>query len=422
MQNLLILILLFVAVAIGWLLGRLSKPAKGDDAAEVSPVLSRDYLASLNYLLNEHSDRSLDSFVETLEVSSDTIDTHITLGNLFRMRGESDRAARLHQNLLARPALNDRQNDQVQLELARDFMHLGVLDRAENLLRPLVKGSQHSDIVSAARTLLISLYEQEKEWQQALDLVPSSLLARQPDLRCAAAHWQCELAEQDFRRHDDRIALRRLKKALSIDPHCVRAYWLQAEQLHRQQRYRHEIKVLERLADQSSDFAPIIIEPSITAFRCLKDENGLIAFLNQQIQATHGMEAIIKRAELGIAREGIVQVATQLDELQQKQPHLRGIAFLALLLSRQAMMELPASSNERAANMLRQIHDHLQRLDAHTPRYRCEKCGTTYSHLYWHCPKCKHWATIKPRDNVDSHIAQRETPAQRALNASSTSR
>ncbi|WP_414501082.1 lipopolysaccharide assembly protein LapB [Zymobacter sp. IVIA_12111.31 C1] len=422
MQNLLILIVLFVAIAIGWLLGRLSKPSKGDDAAEAPPALSRDYLASLNYLLNEHSDRSLDSFVETLEVSSDTIDTHITLGNLFRMRGEADRAARLHQNLLARPALNDRQNDQVQLELARDFMHLGVLDRAENLLRPLVDTSQHSDIRGASRELLIQLYEQEREWQQALDLVPSSLLARQEELRCAAAHWHCELAEQDFRRHDDRAARRHLKKALSIDAQCVRAYWLQAEHYHRQQRYRDEIKMLERLAAQSPDFAPIIIERAIAAFRLLDDEQGLMRFLDDQIHATHSMEAVIKRAELGVAREGITTVAAQLDALQQQQPHLRGIGFLALLRSRQAMLELSAPNNERAANMLRQLHDHLQRLDAHTPRFRCEKCGTLYTHLYWHCPKCKRWATIKPRDSVDPVVAQRETPAQRVLKTPSTSR
>lgn len=422
MQNLLILILLFVAIAIGWLLGRLSKPAKGDDAAEISPALSRDYLASLNYLLNEHSDRSLDSFVETLEVSSDTIDTHIMLGNLFRIRGEADRAARLHQNLLARPALNDRQNDQVQLELARDFMLLGVLDRAENLLRPLIATSQHSDISGAARELLIQLYEQEREWQQALDLVPTSLLAHQTDLRCAAAHWHCELAEQAFKRHDDRAARRHLKKALSIDSQCVRAYWLQAEHYHRQQRYRDEIKMLERLAAQSPDFAPIIIERAITAFRQLDDEQGLMSFLDRQIQVSSSMEAVIKRAELGIAREGITQVAAQLDALQQHQPHLRGIGFLALLRSRQAMIELPAPSNERAADMLRQLHDHLQRLDAHTPRFRCEKCGTLYTHLYWHCPKCKRWATIKPRDSVDPQVAQRETPAQRVLKTPSTSR
>lgn len=422
MQNLLILIVLFAAIAIGWLLGRLSKPSKGDDAAEAAPALSRDYLASLNYLLNEHSDRSLDSFVETLEVSSDTIDTHITLGNLFRMRGEADRAARLHQNLLARPALNDRQNDQVQLELARDFMYLGVLDRAENLLRPLIEASQHSEVRAASRELLIQIYEQEKEWQHALDLVPSSLLAHQEELRCAAAHWHCELAEQDFRHHDDRAARRHLKKALSIDSQCVRAYWLQAEHYHRQQRYRNEIKMLERLATQSPDFAPIIIERAIAAFRQLSDELGLLQFLDNQIQATNSMEAVIKRAELGIAKEGITHVAAQLDALQQQRPHLRGISFLALLRSRQAMLELSAPNNERAAHMLRQLHDHLQRLDAHTPRFRCEKCGTLYTHLYWHCPKCKRWATIKPRDSVDLVVAQRETPAQRVLNTPSTSR
>lgn len=422
MQNLLILILLFVAIAIGWLLGRISKPSHGDDAGVMPPALSQDYLASLNYLLNEQSDRSLDSFVETLEVSSDTVDTHITLGNLFRMRGEADRAARLHQNLLARPALNARQNDQVQLELARDFMHLGVLDRAENLLRPLIKTSHHGDICNAAREILIRLYEQEREWQQALDLVPSSLLARHAELRCAAAHWHCELAQKASHRHDDRVTRQHLKKALSIDNGCVRAYCLMAERYHLRQRYRDEIKWLERLASEAPEFASIIVEKVAEAFRQLKDETGLMAFLDRQIGTTQNTEAIIKRAELGIAREGIAHVASKLDALQQPQPHLRGISFLALLLSRQAIADIPAPGNERAATMLRQLHKHLSRLDAHTSRFRCEKCGTTFSQLYWQCPKCKRWATVKPRDCIDPQVAQRETPAQRVLSASETSR
>ena len=422
MQNLLILALLFAAIAIGWLLGRLSKPSREEDTAETPPVLSRDYLASLNYLLNERSDRSLDSFVETLEVSSDTIDTHITLGNLFRMRGEADRAARLHQNLLARPALSARQNDHVQLELARDFMHLGVLDRAENLLRPLITASPYHEVCSAARDLLIRLYEQEQEWQQALDLVPSTLLARHDKLRCAAANWHCELAQQAFQRHDERTARQHLKKAQSIDSKCVRAYWLQAEHCRQQQNYRDEIKWLERLTAEAPAFAAIAVDKVAEAFQHLGDERGLMAFLDHQIAATHNMEAIIKRAELGIAREGIAQVAARLDALQQQQPHLRGIGFLALLHARQAMAEISAPGNERAAAMLQHIHEHISRLDAHSPRFRCEKCGTPFSKLYWQCPKCKRWATVKPRDSVDPQTAQRETPAQRVLSESSTSR
>ncbi len=35
------------------------------------------------------------------------------------------------------------------------------------------------------------------------------------------------------------------------------------------------------------------------------------------------------------------------------------------------------------------------------PRYRCQKCGFTAHTLYWHCPSCRSWATIKPIRGLD---------------------
>lgn len=421
MSNLLILVFLVVAIAIGWMLGRLSKASRTDDDSSTSPALSRDYFAGLNFLLNEQPDRAIDNFVDTLEVSSDTIDTHITLGNLFRSRGESDRAARLHQNLLARPALSERQNDQVQLELARDFMHLGVLDRAEHLLKSLIKTTKHDDIRSASRRLLIKLFEQEKEWQQALELVPNALLKKHDDLRCAAAHWHCELAQSHFAKGRAREAQRHIKNALSIDAHCIRAYWLKAGHYHRQGRYKDEIQALTMIGEQNPTYTPLILDNAARAFRQLGDDAGLIRFLDHQIETTQNISAIVARAELGIREEGVHTVLQRIDACLDKHPSLRGIGFQASLYARQALTDVPAPLGDKAAKAFRRLQHHIQQLETHTSCFRCEHCGFSTSHLYWHCPQCKSWSTIKPCETLDTIEAQRQTPAQQALGADSTS-
>ena len=107
MHDLLLLALLLAAVAIGWWLGRRDRQSTADQPGQ--HTLSRDYFVGLNYLLNEQPDRAIETFVAALEVNSDTIETHIALGNLFRSRGETDRAVKIHQNLLARPALTPAQ-------------------------------------------------------------------------------------------------------------------------------------------------------------------------------------------------------------------------------------------------------------------------------------------------------------------------
>ncbi|MBV1885276.1 MAG: lipopolysaccharide assembly protein LapB, partial [Gammaproteobacteria bacterium] len=133
-----LLALIVVAIFIGWLLGRWGylKKQLSDVAAS---SLSREYFRGLNHLLNEESDKAIEIFIQALEVNNDTIETHLALGNMFRRKGEVDRATRVHQNLLARPSLTKVQQEQVQQELARDFFAAGLLDRAERLLLDLIK-------------------------------------------------------------------------------------------------------------------------------------------------------------------------------------------------------------------------------------------------------------------------------------------
>ena len=227
MPDVLLLALLLAAVAIGWWLGRRERRGPGPPAT--SPGLARDYFVGLNYLLNDQQDRAIETFIGALEVNSDTIETHLALGNLFRTRGEADRAVKIHQNLLARPTLTGDQEERVQLELSRDFLHLGLLDRAERLLQGLVKEGQDDELRQSAKRLLVDLLEREGEWQAALDVALPHLVRQHDDIRRAAAHWLCELADQERRSASPVLARRHLKQALATDARCVRANLLLAE-------------------------------------------------------------------------------------------------------------------------------------------------------------------------------------------------
>ncbi|MGA9421829.1 MAG: lipopolysaccharide assembly protein LapB, partial [Rhodanobacteraceae bacterium] len=131
----LLFLLLPVAAFSGWYIAR--RGSERTSGARVSE-LSTSYFRGLNYLLNEQQDKAIEVFLKLADINRDTVETHLALGNLFRRRGEVDRAIRVHQNLIARPSLNDAEKTVALLELGEDYMRAGLLDRAETLFIDLV--------------------------------------------------------------------------------------------------------------------------------------------------------------------------------------------------------------------------------------------------------------------------------------------
>lgn len=387
MPDFLLLALLLAAIVIGWWLGRRER-GKAHDRPQRQSALARDYFVGLNYLLNEQPDRAIETFVQALEVNSDTIETHITLGNLFRSRGEADRAVKIHQNLLARPSLSPEQSDQVQLELSRDFLHLGLLDRAERLLQNLVRDAADDTLRRSAKRLLVDLLERESEWQQALDVALPQLVRQDEDIRRSAAHWLCELAQQDLRSASPSLARKRLRHALSTDECCVRANWLLAEIERDSGNYKAEIRLLRRIPDQDRDFTPIILEPLRDAYLKLEDNKALEQCLRQLIEATPHISAVIMLAQVLERRAG-TSVATEfVSEQLSTAPSLRGVDYLMDLY----LFDTDPAQLERIA-LLKQ---HTGKLLEARPRFRCHRCGFAGVQLHWQCPRCRSWGTTKP--------------------------
>lgn len=387
MPDLLLLALLLAAIAIGWWLGR-REQGRVRDRTRQHATLSRDYFVGLNYLLNEQPDRAIETFVQAIEVNSDTIETHIALGNLFRSRGEADRAVKIHQNLLARPTLSAGQSDQVQLELSRDFLHLGLLDRAERLLQQLMRDTGDEAMRQSAKHLLVDLFEREREWQPALDVALPQMIRQDDAMRRAAAHWLCELAQQELQSASPSLARKKLRQALHIDEHCVRANWLLAEIERDAGNYKAEIRLLRRIPDQDRAFTPIILEPLRDAYLKLEDENALERCLRQLIEATPHISAVIMLAQLLERRKGSEAAAEFVGDQLAATPSLRGVDYLMNLY----LLDAEPAQHERIALLKR----HTGKLLEARPRFRCHRCGFSGTQLHWQCPRCRGWGATKP--------------------------
>ena len=391
MADALLLTLLLAAVAIGWWLGRRERSKPSDPAP--SSGLARDYFVGLNYLLNDQQDRAIETFVAALEVNSETIDTHLTLGNLFRARGEADRAVKIHQNLLARPTLSGAQGERVQLELARDFLSLGLLDRAERLLHALVRDSQDEERRLAAKRLLVDLLEREGEWQAALEVAHPQLIRQSDEIRRAAAHWLCQLAEQERFEASPGLARKHLRRALAIDPRCVRANLLLAAMEHATGHYRQEIRLLDRLPEQDAAFTPTLLPALATAYRLLDDEDGLVHHLQQLVERTPYTSVIILLAETVRHRDGLQAAIDLVSEQLNRECSLGALDYLIDLYRQH--------SEGESLEQLQLLQRHTGTLLTALPRHRCRRCGFAGEQLHWQCPRCRSWGTTKPITGIE---------------------
>src|SRR5450631_977332 len=99
--------------ALGWLAARIDIK----HLLSESRAMPTSYFRGLNFLLNEQPDKAIESFIEVVRVEPETVELHFALGSLFRRRGETDRAIRMHMNLLDRPDLAEEQKLQALFEL-----------------------------------------------------------------------------------------------------------------------------------------------------------------------------------------------------------------------------------------------------------------------------------------------------------------
>ncbi len=376
-------LLLPVAAASGWLIARRSFSSKTQkQPQEISPV----YFKGLNYLLNEQPDKAIDLFIRLLDVDSDTVETHLALGNLFRRRGEVERAIRIHQNLIARPNLSREQRAEALLELGQDYMRAGLFDRAENLFIELTELKLNKE---QANIYLLEIYQQEKDWKRCLDVAEQITVAHYPALHNSVAHFYCELAEQAMRQQNLVLAENYLKRAQQVKRSNIRVLMLQAEIEFSRGECRSVVRLLRQVEESDPAYLAVALPRLIECYKKLGQQEEMYDYLKQLYQKHHCTDAMLVVTERIAESEGLdAAVAAVLDHLSES-PDLKGLERLVRLNLKR--------DGERPRETLEMLLSSVSKLLDQEPAYQCEHCGFTAKKLHWHCPSCKTWGAIKPR-------------------------
>lgn len=384
-------LLLPVAAASGWMAARHSV---GKVGVRGKPRIGADYVKGLNFLLDEQPDRAIEVFIKMLDVNSDTVETHLALGSLFRRRGEVDRAIRVHQNLIARPALSVQQRDHALLELAQDYMRAGLLDRAEALFRELIDKDVH--LVPALQDLL-KIYQQEKDWQRAVEIAVRLNAYSDTPMDRVIAHFYCELAQEAFEERDYSGVSKMLKRALKYDTNCVRASIMQGDLAKFQGDLRLAAQAYRRVGQQDVEYLPEILTPMRACYKALDDSGEMIAFLREVMANYKGVSVTLVLADLILEYEGEEEAAHFVEDQLKEHPSVRGLERLVELNLSHG--EIRTQSN--LMNLRNLVRPLLKQLIKNIPIYKCSNCGFSGKVLHWHCPSCKNWNTVKPIHGVE---------------------
>ncbi len=352
--------------------------------------LSKTYFTGLNYLLKEESDKAIDTFVSMLEVDSETVETHLALGNLFRKRGEVNRSIRIHQNLIARPSLSPEDRKQALLELGHDYMAAGLLDRAENIFKELAADSVHKQ---ACLAQLLTIYQQTKDWQNAIATAAKMTPPTHSKNRSEISHFYCELAEESLQNMAYREALGYIKKAFQADPKSVRATLISAEIHYSNKRYKQALASFKELIRQDIAFLPEAIDTLVDCYKQLKDEKGLKQFLQEALQKGGGISSILAYAQILQRSQGDKKAAEFIASQMAEHPSVKGLLKLIELHIEHA--------SESAIPSLTMLHQVVSKLLENKPIYHCDTCGFDAKTLFWQCPSCKNWGSVKPIQGIE---------------------
>ena len=340
------------------------------------------YFKGLNFLLNEQQDQAIDAFIEAVQNDPDTSELHFALGNLFRRRGEYDRAVRVHEHLLSRGDLTPADRERAQHALALDFLKAGLLDRAEDALNRL----EGTPFEAQARLALLAIYERSRDWSHAASIAQKMHAADQGDFSTRQAHYLCEQALALSVQGDRAGAKALLEQAIAAAPDAARA---RIELARLQQLMGQPDAVLDTLQTLGERApaalplaAPLLVEAGNATGRQAEVHARLVAHYEQS-PSLDVLESIVAMEAANDATQATAR-ARYVQHLDKE----RSLVAAAKWLSAEKLEH-------------EEFHPQIQRALEHAvkplTRYRCAACGFEARQHFWQCPGCQTWDSYPAR-------------------------
>ena len=392
----LLFLLLPIAAAYGWYMGHRSAQK---DREDFSNKLSRDYVTGVNFLLSNQTEKAVDLFLNMLqkqeaenEIESDSqFEAELTLGNLFRSRGEVDRALRIHQALDRSPNYTFEQKLLAKQQLAKDFMAVGFYDRAENLYITLV---DEPEFAEGALQQLAVIYQKTKEWKKAINVAEKLAKIATKEDNIELAQYYCEYVQALPNGHKEN-SQQILQQALKVAPGCVRASMMLADLNIAQQDYQSAVRILENVLNQNPNYIGEVLPQLKECYRQLDQLDNFELFLIRVTQEIRNSSVELALADLIAEKDGRSAAQGKVYQQLNHNPSM-------FLFHRFIEYQIDDAEEGRGKDSLVLLHKLVGERIKQGFDYRCVNCGYQSHKLMWCCPSCRQWEKVKPIRGIES--------------------
>lgn len=398
-MNELLVLLLPLAAFTGWWLGRTDK--KVDDAGK-----DDEYFKGLGYLLEDETDKAIDIFVKIADLDDNAVENQITLGNLFRHRGELDRALHIHTTLMENTHLSEETRQKLNIALADDYYAAGIMNHAEEAYQA-VRVSAYPEMREVARRKLITLYAEQAKWQQAIDVAEELDPFFRDAIQQQVAHFYCEIAKSLLlvTPLDEESVDSVLQSALRCDKNCVRASIKLGRLAADKENYVAAIGYFQQVEKQNASFLPEVLNDIEHCYQAINQPHEWKAELTRLTQQFHNPVLLLRLTGLIASTESEATAIAFLDKQLQQNPNILLVqAYLNFIqtavYTTEANCVNDIDGEASSMNVIALLHSSVNKILSHTLKYRCIECGFRGNQLNWQCPGCKQWGTFTPVTDI----------------------
>ncbi len=374
------IVLLPVFFAMGWFAARVDMKTVLKQAKSVPA----GFYKSLDALVDRNTGKAARNLAEVVEQRpADSYDLNLTLGKLYRQRGENDKAISMHKTLLDSPDTVGEKRERVLFELGLNYQSAGLVDRAEQIFQEL----QHGNLAKEAREVLLNIYQQDRDWSKAVET--ANLLSHDAQTyQFEIAQFYCEMAQAALFKSNFDEARQCAQSALAANSKCTRANMILGDVAFKQGNFGAAIEAYSAIEKQNHAYLGMVGERLFDAYDALgKPAEGLDVLIGY-MQTFPQLDLINVVYEKSLLLKGEKAANETAVELVRRKPDLNGVyRLLGLQIS-----EIDPAWKADADMMRGIIGRQLQK----SVMYRCRNCHFKSQVFFWHCPACNKWETFTP--------------------------
>ena len=375
-------VLIVASFVAGYFFNRFIRSRRAERLRKRLDKGDKAFFQGIQHILSDEPDQAIEQFTKAVQINSDTIETYVALGHLYRSKGDIDRAIRIRQGIILRPHLDKEIRLRALFDLGLDYRKGGFLNWALSAFNEVLKDDPNN---VEALEQIERIYEDMYDWEKAFKTRQSISKLIKADHRHILAHQKTELGKIQARNGDRGGAEKSYKKAIAIFDKCVDVYLHLGDLYFNQQDHEKALSTWKRVVDVAPQFTFLAYKRLETTYSMMRNLQGVEDFLRDSAQKNSDIFTNLALARYLYNKGETDAALNELHQTIKSDPSfLHARKFIGEIL-------LQEGRNDEAIEAYRDL---LLVLDFPYLKYQCNNCGYRPDELVWKCPQCLKWDSI----------------------------